>query len=134
MSEEHPHDKQDIADNSTLEGWAPEVDEPTSLFDALEKAFDYRGDITLTTHDGQRVEGFVFDRRRGQDLEDSSVRLMLKKGGKTTVRYADVAGIDFSGKDPARGKSFERWVKKYVAKKLRGERATNEDEQQSLDE
>lgn len=122
------NDKQDIADDSTLQGWVPEVDEPATLFDVLEKAFDYRGDVTLTTHDGQRVEGFVFDRRTGQGLDDSSVRLMLKKGGRTTVRYGDIAGIEFSGKDPTRGKSFERWVKKYVAKKLRGERATNEDE------
>jgi len=31
-----------------IEGWVPELANETELREALEKAFDYRGDVTLT--------------------------------------------------------------------------------------
>ena len=43
---------------------------------ALDKAFDYRGDVTITLQDGTSVEGYVFDRRAGEPLADSVVRLI----------------------------------------------------------
>ena len=45
--------------------------------------------------------------------------------------YADIKHIAFSDRDPSSGKSFETWVKKYVEKKLKGEKASIEAE--SLD-
>ena len=38
-----------------------------------------------------------------------------------TYSYADVARLEFTGKDTAAGKSFETWVKKYHARKAAGE-------------
>ena len=38
-----------------------------------------------------------------------------------TVRYTDIARLEFTGRDTAAGKSFETWVKKYREKKAAGE-------------
>jgi hypothetical protein len=37
------------------------------------------------------------------------------------VRYADIAALNFSGRDTAAGKTFDAWVKKYMEKKAAGE-------------
>jgi len=96
----------------------------------LEKAFDYRGDITVTRKDGTTVEGYLYDRRNAATLEESVIRLIPTpaKGvpASTTVErvnipYADVAGLKFSGRDTAAGKTFDAWVKKYWEKKAAGE-------------
>jgi hypothetical protein len=90
---------------------------------ALEKAFDYRGDVTITRKDGSKVEGYIFDRRSGKTLSDSIVRLYPKDSGeKLAVPYADIAALAFTGRDTAAGKSFEAWVKKYWEKKAAGEK------------
>ena len=106
-----------------LEGliWQTATDE--QLREGLEKAFDYRGDVTITTKDGRSIEGYIFDRRPGAALSDSFVRLLPKDGaGKMSISYADIAGLVFSGRDTAAGKSWEAWVKKYWEKKLAGEK------------
>lgn len=100
--------------------WAAETEE--DLRTGLEKAFDYRGDITVTLRDGRVVEGYLFDRRSAVTLHDSLIRLMAKNGGaKTTVRYSEVAALAFTGRDTAAGKSWEAWVKRYFEKKAAGE-------------
>ena len=53
-----------------LEGWVPELAGEEEIRQALEKAFDYRGDITITRKDGSKVEGYVFDRRQGKTLAE----------------------------------------------------------------
>ncbi len=93
------------------------------VFDALEKAFDYRGDVTLTQRDGTEVQGYLFDRRTGASLETSFVRLIpTTSKEKLTIAYADVARVVFTGRDTAAGKTFEAWVKKYWEKKAAGEK------------
>ena len=106
-----------------LEGWIPAMASEAEVRDALEKAFDYRGDITVSLKDGSQVVGYLFDRRTGPTLETSSIRI-VPANAKTriTVAYADVAGLTFSGRDTAAGKTFEAWVKKYWEKKAAGER------------
>jgi hypothetical protein len=106
-----------------LEGWVPELASEAEVREALEKAFDYRGDITITRKDGSKVEGYLFDRRSGSSLVDSFVRIIPStEKTKVNVAYADIAAIAFSGRDTAAGKTFEAWVAKYWAKKAAGER------------
>jgi hypothetical protein len=106
-----------------LEGWIPELAGEEEVRQALEKAFDYRGDVTLTRKDGSKVEGYIFDRRTGKTLSDSVVRLYPKDSGeKLSIPYADIAALAFTGRDTAAGKSFEAWVKKYWEKKAAGEK------------
>ena len=106
-----------------LEGWIPELASDADVREALEKAFDYRGDITITRKDGSKVEGYVFDRRNGKTLADSYVRVIpTGQRSKLTVPYAEIAGLAFTGRDTAAGKTFEAWVKKYWEKKAAGEK------------
>ena len=106
-----------------LEGWVPELAGEEEVRQALEKAFDYRGDVTITRKDGTKVEGYIFDRRTGKTLADSAVRLFPKDADqKISIPYSEIAALAFSGRDTAAGKSFEAWVRKYWEKKAAGEK------------
>ena len=108
-----------------LQGLVWDTASEEALRVGLEKAFDYRGDVTITRTDGTKVAGYVFDRRPGKSLQDSFVRLIPAGKGpleKVAVRYADIAGLAFTGRDTAAGKSWEAWVKKYLEKKAAGEK------------
>jgi hypothetical protein len=105
-----------------LEGWIPNLATDEEIRAALEKAFDYRGDITITRKDGSRIEGYLFDRRDAATLKDSTVRLYPKASNdKVSISYSDIAALAFTGRDTAAGKSWEAWMKKYAAKKAAGE-------------
>lgn len=113
----------------TLQGLLATSRDEAALLDAMEKAFDYRGDVTLTLMDTREVTGYIFDRRRGDSLATSTVRLLTPDSNeKISVAFDRIAKIEFTGKDTAAGKSFETWLKKYVEKKLAGERASIESE------
>jgi len=106
-----------------LEGWIPEFASEQEIRSALEKAFDYRGDITITRKDGTKIEGYLFDRRSGSTLGDSLVRLYPKDSSqKISIAYSDIAAVAFTGRDTAAGKSWEAWVKKHSEKKAAGEK------------
>ena len=106
-----------------LEGWIPDLAREEDIRQALEKAFDYRGDVTITRKDGSKVEGYVFDRRTGKTLSDSSVRVIPSNAReKVSIPYSDIAALKFSDRDPAAGKSFEAWVRKYWEKRAAGEK------------
>lgn len=105
-----------------LEGWIPELASDDDIRLALEKAFDYRGDVTLTLKNGTQVEGYIFDRQTGATLADSHVRLFPKNfDAKITILYSDIQALAFTGRDTAAGKSWESWLRKYWEKKTAGE-------------
>ena len=109
-------------EKENLEGWIPSLATDAEVREALEKAFDYRGDITITLKDSSKVEGYLFDRRSGGSLKDSYVRVIpTNDRTKVNVAYSDIAALAFSGRDAAAGKTFEAWVKKYWEKKAAGE-------------
>jgi len=106
-----------------LEGWIPELADEAELRLALEKAFSYRGDVTLTLKNGERIEAFIFDRRTGKTLADSWLHYFAPNAPeKRKLSYAEIARLEFSGKDRAAGKHWEDWVKKYNEKKAAGEK------------
>ncbi len=110
------------SERQRLEGWVPELAGEEELRQALERAFDYRGDVLITRKDGSQVEGYVFDRRSGSTLAESRVRLLPKDGsGKISVSYAEIAALAFSGRDMAAGNSWESWVRQYWERKAAGE-------------
>ena len=111
------------AEREHLEGWIPQLATENEIRAALEKAFDYRGDITITRKDGSKIEGYLFDRRSAATLKDSVVRLYPKNSNeKVSISYADIAALAFTGRDTAAGKSWEAWMKKYAEKKAAGEK------------
>jgi hypothetical protein len=114
----------------TLEGWVPELATEAELREALETAFDYRGDVTLTTKDGKKLEGYIFDRVSGPTLVTSFVRVLPKDAKqRLKIAYADIAALAFTGRDPAAGKSWEAWVRKYWEKKASGNSGLNLEEE-----
>ncbi|MGP8175338.1 MAG: hypothetical protein ACLP7O_12435 [Terracidiphilus sp.] len=116
------------AEHENLEGWVPTLANEEDLRRALDKAFDYRGDVTLTLKSGERgeapkkIEAYIFNRHTGPTLADSWVQYFTPGAPeKRKVSYADIARIEFSGKDRAAGKHWEDWVKAYNEKKAAGE-------------
>ncbi len=113
----------DGREREAIQGWVPELASEAELRDALEKAFDYRGDVTITRKDGSKVEGYIFDRRNGATLASSVVRLMPQNSQeKVSIPYSDIAALAFTGRDTAAGKSWEAWVRKYWERKAAGEK------------
>lgn len=109
-------------EHENLEGWIPSLAAEEEVRTALEKAFDYRGDVTLTLKSGEKIEGYVYDRKTATSLAASLIRVLPKdRPGRMNIAYSDIAALAFTGKDPAAGKSFEAWVKKYNEKKAAGE-------------
>src|ERR1700677_1318034 len=85
-----------------LEGWIPQLASDEEIRVALEKAFDYRGDVTISRKDGSKIEGYLFDRRTAANLKESLVRLYPKDSNeKISVSYADIAALAFTGRDTA---------------------------------
>jgi hypothetical protein len=109
-----------------LEGLVPSLANEEDLRKALEQAFDYRGDVSITRKDGAKIEGYVFDRgvdrNKGTRLADCFVRVLPKDGSpKIKISYAEIAALAFTGRDMAAGKSWETWVRHYWEKKAAGE-------------
>jgi hypothetical protein len=78
---------------------------------AVDIAFDYRGDVTLELTSGEKVEGYIFN--RNAEASPSVLHLFPKDRPDTRViAYADIATIAFTGEDTASGKSWEAWVEK----------------------
>lgn len=92
---------------------------------AIELAFDYRGDVTITLAGGGRqIVGYVYDRDETDSLAASKLRVIPANGDpRITLRYDEISRIEFTGRDTAAGKSFETWVNRYIEKKLAGESA-----------
>ena len=108
--------------HESVQGWVPKLATEEELRIALEKAFDYRGDVTLTLKNNSKIEGYLFDRVSGPSLTTSFVRILPKDSmQKLKIAYADIAALAFTGRDTAAGKSWEAWVGKYWEKKVSGE-------------
>ena len=93
---------------------------------ALRWAVDYRGDVTLLINDDQELECFVFN--RSTDIEDELHCMVKGSDDRHVVPVTSIQELRFSGKDTAAGKSFDRWIERYVQKKLAGETASIESE------
>ncbi|MBV9480959.1 MAG: hypothetical protein JO249_09420 [Acidobacteria bacterium] len=120
---QEPEEKLGVV-HENLQGWIPAFASEAEIRSALEKAFDYRGDLTVTLKDGRTIEGYVFDRRaESPHLNECTVRMMPKDGSsRVSILYSDIQALAFTGKDTAAGKSFEAWVRKYNEKRARGEK------------
>lgn len=85
-----------------------------------EKAFDYRGDVTLTLKDGTKLVGFVYNREASGSARCPEPFLEVMPAGtteKVLYKYTDVTGIEFTGEDTAAGKSWDDFQAKEAARK-----------------
>src|SRR6202795_3003359 len=67
-------------ERENLQGWIPQLATEADIRAVIEKAFDYRGDVTISRKDGSQITGYLFDRRISKTLADSVIRLMLATG------------------------------------------------------
>jgi hypothetical protein len=105
------------AGDGPFEGWVPDAGVP--LADVIDRAFDYRGNVTLERHDGTEVSGYLFNRNAG--ARDPFVQMFdLAGDGPLTIRYADIRRIRFTGKDTAAGNSYAAWLERKAAAKAQG--------------
>ena len=81
------------------------------LAEAIELAFDYRGDVTIELRSGESMSGYLFNRE--VHGADSWVEIFPASSPETRrVRYDEIATVAFSGEDTASGKSWDNWVAK----------------------
>jgi hypothetical protein len=103
-------------DKSKLQG--TEITAAQNLPEAIDEAFDYRGDITIRLKSGDCIEGYIFDR----DAASAKIRMMVRPDGrKLALSYSEIESVAFTGRDMADGRSWEAWVRKYAEKKAAGE-------------
>ena len=96
--------------HASLEGAVFTFQSEADRIEAIDKAFDYRGDVTLTLHN-ETVEGYMFN--RDASARPPRVEVFIKGSEEPRIiPYADVTAIAFSGKDTADGKSWDAWVSK----------------------
>jgi hypothetical protein len=87
-------------------GWVAEASPQ-----ALEAAFAYRGDVTLSLDDGERVQGFV------SSLDGGRVRLLVKgNGAAEPVAVERIARVELSGRDAGIDPRWEAWQKRSEAR------------------
>lgn len=105
-------------ETGSLEGREFHPVAPAELSEAIELAFDYRGDITVELKSGNRVTGYLFN--RNATGEQPAIELFPSTGnGTMTIPYSEVASIAFTGEDTATGKSWETWVAKKSSERQR---------------
>jgi len=119
-------DKSPSSDSQGLEGRVFRPSNDDERRQAVEVAFDYRGDVTLELASGEKVEGYLYNR----DSAAAPPALQLfprDRPGTRVIPYADVVTIAFTGEDTASGKSWEAWVmKKESERKAEAERIETE--------
>lgn len=95
----------------SLEGRLFRPASQAELAEAVELAFDYRGDVTLELTSGGSVVGYLFNR----DAAGPEPWIELFPAADPAPRriaYAQIASLAFTGEDTAGGKSWETWVSK----------------------
>ena len=103
-------------DDRSLEGWAPDIRDAATLAEVVDRAFDYRGDVTVVLDDGRELVGYLFNRNR--DVAEPFVQLFERDAsGPSRVAYARIRAIRFTGKDTAAGNSYAAWLRSREAAK-----------------
>jgi hypothetical protein len=105
-----------MTDEKSLEGWAPDIHDADTLAEVVDRAFDYRGDVTLALDDGRELVGYLFNRNR--DAAEPFVQMYERDGeGAATIPYARIRTIRFTGRDTAAGSSYAAWLRRREAAK-----------------
>ena len=101
----------------SLRGSTPPSGDPVALRAALEQAFDYRGDVTLTLVDGTELVGYVSNRDFGADEPWIDCFPASEEAPRRRIPVSRIRAVTFSGRDTADGRSWEAWVEKWEQKK-----------------
>src|SRR5881392_3406642 len=78
-----------MSDTESPEGWVPAIGHGVTLEEVVERAFDYRGNVTVVRADGARLEGYVFNRNR--DVPVPFIQVFDRAGEHLDEGYRHVA-------------------------------------------
>ena len=106
-----------MTEEATLEGWVPGPD--VLVTELVERAFDYRGNVTIERVDGTEVVGYLFNRDERATAPFVQV-FDLDGAGPITIPYAAIRTIRFTGRDTAAGNSYAAWLERKAAAEARG--------------
>jgi hypothetical protein len=107
------------SDEHPLERWDPGAIDGAGLAEVVERAFDYRGDVTIVRRDGGEMVGYLFN--RNADSPRPFVQVFAAAGGDpVSIPYADIRSIRFTGRDTAAGNSYAAWLRSREAAKAAG--------------
>ena len=91
----------------SLEGRVFRPASRAEIAEAIELAFDYRGDVTMALTTGESVVGYLFNR----DAAEPDPWIEVFPADNPSP-YAAIASLACTGEDTANGKSWETWVSK----------------------
>jgi hypothetical protein len=96
----------------SCEGQHIQPTDEKELRETINRAVDYRGDVTIQLKTGEQVTGYVFD--RDENASHPYVKIFLPNYREPQiVLYQQIAGVMFSGEDMAFGRSWENWAQKW---------------------
>lgn len=98
-------------ETGSLEGRVFRPASLTELAEAIELAFDYRGDITVELKSGAHVTGYLFNRTATGEQPTIEI-FPATSSGTLTIPFSEMVAIAFTGADTATGKSWEAWSTK----------------------
>ena len=84
------------------------MNDANELRDAIRRAVDYRGDVTIRRIDGRVVEGFAFDARLDGSSDECIRVLPADAAEREVVRLSEIESVSLSGKDAASGRVHAR--------------------------
>jgi hypothetical protein len=100
-----------VTGHGSLEGRIFRPASRAELAEAVELAFDYRGDVTMALTTGESVVGYLFNRDAAEP--DPWIEVFpADEPSPLRIPYAVIASLAFTGEDTANGKSWETWVSK----------------------
>ena len=77
-----------------------------AITNLIERAFQYRGDVTVERVDGQPVTGYLFN-RNARCSEPFVQVFETSTGSEITILYRAITQIRFTGRDAASGRHLE---------------------------
>jgi transcriptional antiterminator Rof (Rho-off) len=101
---------------SSLRGSTFQPANEQELHDAVDVAFDYRGDVTITLKDGTQLTCFVANR---MPHKKKLTYFVKGQDAPQDLDYDAIAAIALTGEDPADGKSWEAWMSKKAEERAR---------------
>ena len=110
MTDTKNHSTDSIA--GSLEGRVFRPASFAQLAEAVELAFDYRGDVTIGLKSGESFVGYLFNRQQVGGSESSLELFPSNSSLAQKIRYDQISTIAFTGGDTATGKSWETWISK----------------------
>lgn len=97
--------------SGSLEGKTFRPTSPKEIAEAVDLAFDYRGDVTLELNSNECLVGYIYN-KQAAGANPSMEVFPADNRAPRVIAYSDVVSIAFTGEDTANGKSWEAWASK----------------------